>query len=150
MLICPPLALVAFAYVEDVPYGHLLNRAASISPPPWLILAITLPIVVVFLDFVLRNQFRISPNEVAFRRPWGSARIWPRNRLVGVQCDTHQISAGSHSGPSTIGIVYVMLRDDDGVRERVEVGGSMHQGTAEELVTQIGFYTKIRPLRRSS
>lgn len=143
ILVCPPLALAALAYVQHKPYSQLIERATSSSPPSWLVIVITISLVVAFLDFVLRNQLRISPQEVVFRRPWGSVRTWPRNRLAGVQCELHQIEATSDTGPTTIGIVQLILCDDDGVRERLEVGGSLHQGIAEELVGQIGHYTRI-------
>ena len=110
-------------FVQDEPVVGTLTRLAAFRPPKWMLIALAIPPTLFLFDPLLRYRLRIAAEQLELRRPWGTRKNFPWSRLEGVQMDEHVIKH-IERGSTRIGVVQLIIRDEDGTRQRLAVEGS--------------------------
>ena len=142
-LACPPLLVTLIVFAQDQPVVETLSRLTAFRPPMWLVVGAAVPPALFALDQLLRYRLHISAKQIELRRPWGNRTTFPRSDLEGVQLDEHVVDH-TERGSSRIAIVQLIIRNHDGTRQRLAVGGTMGPSVAQDLICEIGTYTRIR------
>ena len=138
------------AYLEESSFAEAAELINSIAPPWIIVILVSISVVVLILDFVLRKHLRIDSKTITLRQPWAITRSWPRSSLTDVNIEVETVRSWDDFDTfvwlDELSYVQMVLRNNAS-KEQVAIGGMMSARVAEDLANQIKKYIRA-PISR--